>query len=66
LLLEGRVGGTTAGHAAVIQDPSGRVLWTAVATGDNYTDQSLLETVWSEGFEVPTLASGRLYVYLGS
>jgi hypothetical protein len=59
------VGGTTAGHTVVIQDASGRVLWTAVATGDNYTEQSLLETVWPEGFKVPTLASGKVYVYIG-
>jgi len=59
------VGGTTAGHTVVIQDASGRVLWTVVATADNFTDQSLLETVWETGFKVPTLASGKLYIYLG-
>jgi hypothetical protein len=59
------VGGTTAGHTVIIQDPSGRVLWTAIATGDNFTDQSLLETVWPEGFKVPTLASGKLYISIG-
>jgi len=63
------VGGTTAGHTVVIQDATGRVLWTAIATADNFTDQSLLElleTVWPEGFKVPTLASGKVYVYIGS
>lgn len=60
------VGGTTAGHTVVIQDAAGRVLWASVATGDNFVDQSLLETVWPEGFKVPTLASGKVYVYIGS
>lgn len=58
------VGGTTAGHAAVVTDAAGHVIWKDVATGANYVSSDLIENVhamWS-GLKVPTLASGVLYI----
>lgn len=59
------IGGTTAGHEAVIQDKDGRVLWRRLATGANQD----FETVFPErlghpvnGLLVPTLTSGVLYL----
>jgi hypothetical protein len=53
----------SAGDTVVIQDAGGRVLWESIAPGSNFTDSDLLETIWPTGFKVPTLASGKLYIY---
>lgn len=58
------VGATTAGHACVIQDSDGIVYWESVAAGSNYVESDLTERVFQKDFAVPTLASGRLYIYL--
>lgn len=60
------VGGTTAGHTAVIKDAAGHVKWAAVATAANYTDETDFWeplTVKSQ-ILVSTLGSGILYIYL--
>ncbi len=62
------VGGTTAGHEAVLQHQNGQVFWASVCPGANYveeTDFSLMgqhRTVLN-GIKVPTLGSGKLYIY---
>lgn len=60
------VGGTTAGHTAVVKDLAGHVKWAAVATAANYTDETDFWeplTVKSQ-ILVSTLSSGVLYIYL--
>lgn len=57
------VGGTTAGHTATIADAAGNVIWSAVATGANYTEESDVPMRVVGGIRVPTLASGVLYLY---
>lgn len=60
------VGSTTAGHAAVIENGrSGVVVWESVNTlGANEVQESHdLNLRLVEGFSVPTLSSGRLYIY---
>ena len=62
------VGGSTAGHEAKVTDVSDRVVFHAIATGANYT----AESVYSQGMfpgslpvtdlKVPTLGSGTLYI----
>jgi hypothetical protein len=53
----------TPGHAAEIKDPHGVTLWKGVAPGP-FFDSGLqrVESFWNEGFAVPTLDSGELYV----
>ncbi len=59
------VGATTAAHQAIIRDPvTNTNLWEGVATGANNTESQMLETWWRNGFEVPTLDSGTLYITL--
>jgi hypothetical protein len=48
----------------VIQDSDGIVYWESVAAGSNYVESDLTERVFQKDFAVPTLASGRLYIYL--
>lgn len=62
------VGGSTAGHEARVTDVADRVVFHAIATGPNYTN----ETLYSAGIfpgalpvtnlKVPTLGSGTLYI----
>ena len=52
------------GDTAVIKDPDGAVLWDSVQPGANFVEYDLLETWWSRGFAVTTLASGTLYLTL--
>ncbi len=57
------VGATTAAHQATIDDPvTGDVLWDSLAAGTNNIEAELMETTWPNGFGVPTLASGILYI----
>ena len=58
------VGGTTAGHTAIIQDQTGNVIWSSVASGANYVESEIIEQ-WINGLIVPTLASGVLYIQIG-
>lgn len=59
------VAATTAGHTCIIQDADSIVLWESVCTGANYVESDQIEREWVTDFKVTTLASGRLYVYLG-
>ena len=62
------VGGTTAGHEAKVTDVADRVVFHAIATGANYSTES----VYSQGMfpgslpvtdlKVATLGSGTLYI----
>ena len=53
-----------AGHLCVVQDGSGMEKWASVANGANYVEADHLgpESVWM-GLIVPTLSSGKLYIY---
>lgn len=58
-------GGVAGGDVATIDDPiSGEVLWTSVAAAVNNVEAELMETTWPNGFGVPTLATGVLYITL--
>ncbi len=59
------VGGiaSVATDAVIIRDPTtNTVLWESLASGANYVEEALLETWWPNGFEVPTLDTGVLYI----
>jgi hypothetical protein len=58
------VGPTTAGHIAEVQNANGYSFWKHVlSTGDaNGTVESKVEKWWPNGFKVPTLGSGALYI----
>jgi hypothetical protein len=47
---------------AVIQSPTGKVLWEAYATGATFHIHDLIENHWFDGFKVPTLSGGRLEI----
>lgn len=56
------VGMTTAGHTCIVQDKNGNTVWEAVADVDKFNDQTLVD-LQMQGLIVPTLTSGRLYIY---
>lgn len=58
---------TTAAHVAEIQDKNGKVKWRSVASGVNYVESDLIESLGGDwdGIKVPTLGSGKLYIQLG-
>jgi len=61
------VGGATsaAGNALIIRDPvTNTTLWESTASGANYVEKDLEETSWPNGFEVPTIDVGNLYITL--
>lgn len=58
------VGGTTAGHTAIIHDQKSNIIWSSVASGANYVESEIIEQ-WIDGLIVPTLASGVLYIQIG-
>ena len=61
------VGGTgsSAGDALIIREPvTNVVLWESTASGANYTEKDLEETTWPNGFEVPTIGAGILYIVM--
>lgn len=65
------VGGATAGDRAVVQDAAGNTFWESVATGVNYVECDDFSTHGHRssgrllnGLIVPTLGSGKLYIYL--
>lgn len=57
------VGATTAGHALILDDQDGNVVFHSVAAGANHVDAHNVETVVN-GLTVDTIASGTCYVYL--
>lgn len=57
------VGGSAAGHQAIINDASGRLLWKSVANGANYVEADVIKQE-AQGLIVPTLDSGTLYIEL--
>ena len=62
-------GGTAsvATDAIIIRDPSDNTtLWESTASGANYIEESLYDQPvrWRNGFEVPTLDVGILYIAL--
>jgi hypothetical protein len=60
------VGATTPAHEATITDPtSGQFLWGDIAPGANYVSETTRERTWKNGFTVPTLGSGKLYITIG-
>jgi hypothetical protein len=59
------VGGTTAGHTAVIQDADSNTIWDDLCPGASYVVSELIEDWWANGFKVPTLASGTLAITYG-
>lgn len=58
------VGATTAGHAVEIQDGAGNPFWASVANGANYVERDPVRRTCKGGLKVPTLGSGKLYLYL--
>ena len=55
--------GAGAADAALIRDPvTNTTLWESVGGGANNVEAELMETWWPNGFEVPTLAAGNLYI----
>jgi len=59
-------GGSAAGNAVLVRDAlDNTTLWESTASGANYVEEALLETWWPNGFEVPTLDVGNLYITLG-
>lgn len=59
------IGGTTAGHAAIVQDQNGVVIWRRLAQGANQNFDSEFEGRFGRrvnGLTVPTLDSGTLYI----
>lgn len=58
------VGATTNAHTAVITDTDGLVLWASqAATATLGTPETSLIPFSAGGLKVPTLASGKLYLY---
>ena len=61
------VGGTTAGHTVSVQDKNSIVKFAAEATGANYTESEHFDPpLILEGVKVPTLGSGKIYIYVAS
>jgi hypothetical protein len=62
------VGGSAAGHQAIVQDQFGNVFWESIAAGANYVEETDFSTDLTQrtvvsGLTVPTLGSGKLYIY---
>jgi hypothetical protein len=62
------VGGTTAGHTAIIQDQNSNLYWESICSGANYAEESDFTEDKSNrtlinGLKVPTLGSGKLEIY---
>ena len=57
----------TATHdTCIVKDGNGLVVWSAIATGADYTTESMFPEkglVIAGGFAVTTLSSGSLYIY---
>lgn len=65
------IGATTAGHEAVVQDANGNPWWDDIAFSTNYASdlESFVDVPLSvrtlNGLKVPTLGSGRIYIWVG-
>ena len=58
---------SVANDALIVRDPvTNTTLWEATASGANFTEESLYDhpITWRNGFEVPTLARGILYIQM--
>lgn len=55
--------GAGAGDDVLITDMSDRPLWVSKATAANFVDNSRIRQRWN-GFKVPTIDGGVLYIYL--
>lgn len=51
-----------ADHEARVADSLGNILWKSRAAGANHVDESILDAWWNQGWQVPVLSSGELYV----
>ena len=60
------VGATTAAHAAIITDGAGVTVFSAVANAANFMYSEIINRDVNSGFFVPTLSSGKLYIYIPS
>jgi len=67
------IGGTTAGHQAILKDGDGAATdatakWEGIAAAANAVVETVFPTAnrlhFKNGIVVPTLGSGRLYLYL--
>ena len=56
--------GAVAGHQCIITDQNNNPKWETVAPGPNYAEADHLDALeaWN-GLIVPTLSSGKLYIY---
>jgi hypothetical protein len=59
-------GATTAAHAVLITDAAGVPVFSAVASGANFMYSEIINRDVNSGFLVPTLGSGKLYIYIPS
>lgn len=61
------VGATTAGHTVSVQNKNGVVKFAGEATGANYSESEHFDPpLIFEGLKVPTLGSGKIYIYQSS
>ena len=51
-----------AGARCVVTDSNDKTIWEDSANGANYEKSELIEAWWNQGFKVPTLDDGILYV----
>ena len=51
-----------ASDRVVVQDSNNKIIWEDSANGFNYDKGEPLEAWWNQGFKVPTLDNGVLYV----
>lgn len=58
------VGATTSGHALIIKDSAGVVIFDSLADGSNYIDVHPFYRI-VDGIVIDTMQSGRVYAYLG-
>jgi sugar (pentulose or hexulose) kinase len=59
------VGATTAGHQLILHDADGNVVYSAVATGANNTEESEALNAWTiNGLTVNQIDSGIVYLTL--
>lgn len=56
------VGATTGGHEAILTSVGGDIIYHGEATGANFNDTFTLNRDYNDGFYLPTLGSGTLYI----
>ncbi len=62
------VGGTTLGHTVSVQDQNSHEFWASTCPGSSYVEETdfttyLHQSAVMNGLKVPTLGSGKLYIY---